>query len=194
MSEVEKSEQADSEEPLASSAKDPAKASPGEGTDEGSAPPKTAADSEGSEGTPDPSEAEAATAPPGGEDAAARADDAAPEAPKKKKKKKKRAVDEPKEPRTELDAEGRERPQFVLDFPSDPALERLVRAFELGNYAYVRAHAPELAESSEDARVRDAAAELARRIQPDPLVKILLAMSVALLLLVTIWTYRTHGP
>src|SRR5204863_7111248 len=42
--------------------------------------------------------------------------------PKKKKKKKKRAADDaPK--RDERDAEGRDRPTFVLTFPSDPALD-----------------------------------------------------------------------
>jgi len=133
-----------------------------------------------------------------GEEASASDVVAPTEAPKtkrkKRKKRKKRDLDEPKEPKNELDADGRERPGFVLDFPSDPALDKLVRAFELGNYAYVRAHAPELAESAADTRVRDAAVELARRIEPDPLVKILLAMSVVLLALVSIWTYRAHGP
>ena len=72
-------------------------------------------------------------------------------------------------------------------------LDRLVLAFELGNYAYVREHAPELAEKSKDLRVRAAASELARRIEPDPLVKTLLAMSIALLVVLALWAYKTHG-
>jgi hypothetical protein len=111
-------------------------------------------------------------------------------APKKKKKKKKRADDAPK--REELDAEGRERPTFVLTFPSDPVLDHAVKAFELGDYQSVRAEASKLAEHPSQ-RVRDAASELLRRIEPDPLVKVLLAMAVLLLLVVTVWAYRTHG-
>jgi hypothetical protein len=111
-------------------------------------------------------------------------------APKKKKKKKKRADDIPK--REELDAEGRERPTFVLTFPSDPALDHAVKAFELGDYATVRVEASKLAEHPNQ-DISAAAGELLRRIEPDPLVKILLAMAVLLLLVVTVWAYRTHG-
>jgi hypothetical protein len=114
---------------------------------------------------------------------------------KKKKKKKKAEADEPSEPRQELDEEGRERPAFVLDFPKHPELDRLVKAFELGNYAYVRERARDLSDDAdEDRAVRLAAAELLRRIEPDPLVKGLLALSVILLLVITFWAYRTHGP
>jgi hypothetical protein len=115
----------------------------------------------------------------------------ADETPKKKKKKKKRAGDDtPK--RDELDAEGRERPTFVLTFPSDPALDHAVKAFELGDYASVRTAATKLTEH-ENPDVRAAAGELLRRIEPDPLVKLLLAMAVLLLVVVTFWAYRTHG-
>jgi hypothetical protein len=111
--------------------------------------------------------------------------------PKKKKKKKKRLADDvPK--REELDAEGRERPTFVLTFPEDPALDHAVKAFELGDYATVRTEAEKLAEHPNEA-VRAAAGELLRRIEPDPLVKILLGMAVLLFLVVTFWAYRTHG-
>jgi hypothetical protein len=115
-------------------------------------------------------------------------------APKPKKKKKRRREKEETAPvRDPLGPDGRERPAFVLDYPSDPALDRLVKAFELGNYAFVREHAPELAEKASDARVRAAASELARRIEPDPLVKVLLAMSIALLVVLALWAYNTHG-
>jgi hypothetical protein len=108
---------------------------------------------------------------------------------KKKKKKKRKAAEAPKE---ELDAEGRERPTFVLSFPSDPALDHAVKAFELGDYAAVRAEATALAEHPSK-EVRAAAGELLRRIAPDPLVKVLLAMAVMLLFVVTFWAYRSHG-
>jgi hypothetical protein len=126
---------------------------------------------------------------------------AGPEAPseasserKKKKKKKKRAVEaEPEKPSGPvLGPEGSERPTFVLDFPKDDELDRVVRAFELGNYAFVREHAAKLAENASDEAVRRAAEELLRRIEPDPLVKILLGMSVALFLFMVFYAY-SHG-
>jgi hypothetical protein len=118
-------------------------------------------------------------------------------APKRKRKRKKRAPDAagaPPEPAPPaLTADGRERPIFVLGFPRDPELDRLVRAFELGNYAHVREHAPQLAERGATDEIRAAARELARRIEPDPLIKILLALSIALLVALAFWAYKTHG-
>jgi hypothetical protein len=124
--------------------------------------------------------------------------DSAPLPKKKKKRKKKRAAETPeatdeKSTGPVLGPEGSERPNFVLDFPKDAELDRLVRAFELGNYAFVREHAPKLAASSSDEAVKRAAAELLHRIEPDPLVKILFAMSVALLAFMVFYAYRSHG-
>jgi hypothetical protein len=118
--------------------------------------------------------------------------------PKKKKKKKKRAPEateatEETSTGPVLGPEGSERPHFVLDFPKDAELDRLGRAFELGNYAFVREHAPKLAASSSDEAVKRATGELLRRIEPDPLVKILFAMSVALLAFMLFYAYRSHG-
>lgn len=112
---------------------------------------------------------------------------------KRKKRKRKRAEAEQVVLRPSLRPDGRERPAFLLGFPSDPELEKLIRAFELGNYALVRKGAPELAERTTDAKVRAAAEELARRIEPDPLVKVLLGLSIALLVVLTLWAYKTHG-
>ena len=123
----------------------------------------------------------------------------ASEAPKKKKKKKKKKRAPEEEPKDEgpagpvLGPEGWERPQFVLDFPRDAELDRLVRAFELGNYAFVRDNGKKLAESASDESVRRAAAELLRRVDPDPLVKILFAMSIGLFLFIVFYAYRSHG-
>jgi hypothetical protein len=91
-----------------------------------------------------------------------------------------------------LDADGRERPLFVTGFPSDPELDALVAAFEVGDYATVRARAPELAARHEDPGVRAAAAELRRRIDPDPLMKYLLGAAVVLLVALTLWA-SSHG-
>jgi hypothetical protein len=91
---------------------------------------------------------------------------------------------------TPLDAAGRERPRFLLGFPPDPELMRLAAAFEAGNYALVRAEAEALAERTESRAVRDAALELRRRIEPDPLAKYLLALTAALLLSLAYWAYH----
>jgi hypothetical protein len=93
--------------------------------------------------------------------------------------------------RSRLDAAGRERPVFLLDYPEDPELERLVAAFEAGNYALVRRDAPALAEKTTDPAIKAAALELRERIEPDPLAKYLLFVSALLLVLLTIWAYRT---
>jgi hypothetical protein len=89
-----------------------------------------------------------------------------------------------------LDATGRERPRFLLAFPDDPDLSRLAAAFEAGNYALVRTEAEALAERTESPAVRDAALELRRRIDPDPLAKYLLALTGALLLFLAYFAYH----
>lgn len=125
------------------------------------------------------------------------ADEVRPELPAKKSKKgrrKKRAAAESElsGPRSELDGEGRDRPAFLLNFPRDPELEPLIAAFEAGNYASVREFAPKLAERSDRADVKAAAAELRKRIDPDPLVKFLVAVAVLLFVAVLALVYRSH--
>jgi hypothetical protein len=90
-------------------------------------------------------------------------------------------------------ARGEERPRFLLEFPHDPELEALIEAFELGNYARVRERAPALVKDAADPAVQRAAAELLRRIEPDPAVKALLAVACALFLFVVVWVYLTQG-
>jgi hypothetical protein len=93
-----------------------------------------------------------------------------------------------------LRADGMERPTFLLDFPQDDALEPLIRAFEAGNYAFVRERAQTVADQAADPAVRDAALELRRRIEPDPLAKYLLWIAIGLLCFLVVWTYfvREH--
>lgn len=91
-----------------------------------------------------------------------------------------------------LDADGRDRPRFILSFPNDPQLDALVHAFESGNFALVRSEAPKLAASATDPAVRDAALELRRRIDPDPTVVRLLLLAFALLVFVAVWAYTAH--
>ncbi len=92
-----------------------------------------------------------------------------------------------------LDAHGRERPAFLLGFPEDPGLQALTRAFEAGNYAYVRREAPALAEHARDPDVQAAARELLRRLEPEPAAKYLLAASGVLLVVLTLWAYLHHA-
>jgi len=89
-----------------------------------------------------------------------------------------------------LNAEGRERPRFLLEFPNDPALQQLVSAFEAGNYRAVREGSAKLVASSEDPIVRAAARELGRRIEPDPLMKYLLFVALGLFVFVVWYTYQ----
>ena len=93
----------------------------------------------------------------------------------------------------EYDVSGAERAAFLSWFPEDPELDQLTRAFEVGNYAYVREHAGRLAEKADDEKVRAAARELLARIEPDPLMKYLLLGAVALLVFLTLYAYQSHA-
>ncbi|HHH10509.1 MAG TPA: hypothetical protein ENK23_00320 [Sorangium sp.] len=66
---------------------------------------------------------------------------------------------------------------------ADAALDRLVEAYRKGDYAYVREHAPALAAASQNERVRAAATDLRRRIEPAPVAALLWALGTALLLI-----------
>jgi len=92
-----------------------------------------------------------------------------------------------------LDEQGRERPWFLNSFPDDPELLELSRAFESGNYAFVKEHAPKVAERAQSDAVKKAALELAERIKPDPLMKYILLGSALLLLYLVAHAYMSHG-
>ena len=121
--------------------------------------------------------------------AVAKADDAKPE-PKAEEPKTSVQQSADDDDGAVLDAKGRERPRFLLQFPEHPDLARLAAAFEAGNYALVREEAEALAERAESPAVRDAALELRRRIDPDPLVKYMLALTAALLLFLAYFAYN----
>jgi hypothetical protein len=88
-----------------------------------------------------------------------------------------------------LDADGRERPHFVTQLPKHPALDALVDAFERGDFGYVRAQAPALLSSATEPDVKQAITELRRRIDPDPTVKLLLALAVLTFGFLAAWAY-----
>jgi hypothetical protein len=87
------------------------------------------------------------------------------------------------------------RPAFARDFPPHAALDSLVAAFARGDYARVRAEAPQLVSSSEPTEVRDAARTLLDRTRPDPLAVWLLALTGALLVILTAyWATNAKPP
>ena len=79
------------------------------------------------------------------------------------------------------------RPAFAARFPADPALDALVDAFTQGDYARVRREAPALAKSSEDPKVRAAAAALRGRIDADPMIVALVVLTGLLLAALSGW-------
>lgn len=84
-------------------------------------------------------------------------------------------------------------PRFAGAFPRHPELDALVVAFARGDYATVRARAPELAKN-EDAEVAKAAKLLRERVEADPTAKLLFVFTAALLAFLTIWWIGHDGP
>ncbi|HKQ70338.1 MAG TPA: hypothetical protein VJT73_13405 [Polyangiaceae bacterium] len=78
---------------------------------------------------------------------------------------------------------------FTRSFPPDADLERLVAAFEAGDYLTVRNEAPKLAGRTENPDVKKAALDLRRRLEPDPVQLYLLGLTFALLAFLTAWFY-----
>ena len=85
-------------------------------------------------------------------------------------------------------------PSFAKEFPKHDELERLVRAFSRGNYAEVREGAPQLAASTDDPEVKNAAELLRARIEPEPTLRLLFVFAAALLAFLTFWWVTHDGP
>ena len=107
----------------------------------------------------------------------------------KRPRRKRRDRPAPSSSSVTLDADGRERPGFLLSFPDDPDLNELVAAFERGDYRRVRERAPQVAESSRSRAVRRAAEELRSRLDPDPAARVLLWIAVGLFAFLVIWSF-----
>ncbi len=118
-------------------------------------------------------------------------DKPATEEPAQRKRRRKRSSKKRKG--STLDAQGRERPPFVLEFPENPELNRIVQAYERGDYRLVRHEAERLAKETSRPDVRRAAREIRRRIDPDPLAKYLLLVACGLFTFLAYWTYFVHG-
>jgi hypothetical protein len=125
------------------------------------------------------------------DEAADREPPAPPPAKKKTKKRKKRAEGQLAPAAAPGAGVPAHWPEFARSFPRDPALDELVEAFEAGNYAAVRARAPELIHRTESDEVRAAARNLLQRLEPDPLAKLLLGVAALLLIALSFW-YWTH--
>lgn len=137
---------------------------------------------EPTEADPEPaSERPARAAPHAGSDPP----DPAASRPLRKKRKKRKGSDEPSRARKNV-------PGFAAKFPREPELDRLVDAFDRGDYRLVRAEATRLAKDDPREEVRGAARELLRRIDPDPLAVILLVAAVVLLVFLAAW-YWAQG-
>jgi len=148
---------------------------------------RPAADSEPASDDTDSIDARQTGAGPGDPDASGRA-----RRSRKRSAKERRRRGRKRGRRIQLDADGNERPPFLAEFPDDDQLAAVVRAFERGDYARVRADAERLAREGTTEKVRAAARELRRRIDPDPLVRVLLLGAFALLAFLVAWTYWSH--
>ncbi|MBI2389361.1 MAG: hypothetical protein HYV09_07170 [Deltaproteobacteria bacterium] len=80
-----------------------------------------------------------------------------------------------------------DRPPFARSYPRDAELDRLVAYFQRGNHRAVRDRAEALAQKTSDPKVAAAARDLRARIEPDPLARVLLGATLALLLVLTAW-------
>jgi hypothetical protein len=83
-------------------------------------------------------------------------------------------------------------PAFSRDFPRSPALDALVEAFARGDYARVRAEAPEVERATDDEAIKRAARTLVERTRPDPLAVALLALAAVLFAVLAAWAIA-HG-
>ena len=84
-------------------------------------------------------------------------------------------------------------PTFAVSFPRDPDLDRVVRAFTLGNFAQVRAEVPSIVSGTASDEVKAAARQLLARTSPDSLAVLLVGMGTALLVGLAGWYFAHAG-
>lgn len=75
-------------------------------------------------------------------------------------------------------------PPFARSYPEDPQLVTLLAAFDRGDYAVVREGSTTLAATTADPRIKAAALDLRRRVDPDLVSAALLLAGLALALFV----------
>jgi len=87
-----------------------------------------------------------------------------------------------------------DRPAFTEGWPASADLERLLSAFERGNYAFVREEAPKVAAQTKNKQVKAAALDLRRRIDPAPLSGILILVGIGILVVLSGHYLGKHNP
>ncbi len=137
-------------------------------------------------------------AEPGSDDDAkplsATSDEPAPERPRQskarsKKRRRKRGADADVPVARDAKKGAASAPLPGAGTPDGNLLRRAFRAFDVGDYALVRAELPAL-EKAEDAAIRDAAADLKQRISIDPVqVVVILACALVLATIVYVWVF-----
>jgi hypothetical protein len=88
--------------------------------------------------------------------------------------------------------DGDAHPPFARQYPRTPEIDRLLEAFERGDYATVRVDAPKVAAGATDPQVAAAARDLAKRTLPDPMALYLMGLTLALLVFLSAW-FLLHG-
>lgn len=98
-------------------------------------------------------------------------------------------MSEPAEPAAEASesSAASPRPPFAARYPRDPELDRLLAYFMRGNHRVIRDEAEKLAARTGDPEVAAAARDLRARIEPDPIARVLLGATLALLVVLTLW-------
>jgi hypothetical protein len=85
-------------------------------------------------------------------------------------------------------------PAFAKDFPSDPALDALVAAFDRGDFGRVRRDGAKLVSGAAPSEVKAAARVLVARTGADPLSIVLFALTAGLLVfLAGYWWWKAGG-
>ncbi len=86
------------------------------------------------------------------------------------------------------------RPAFAKEYPEDPVLERLLEAFDRGDFGRVRRDAPKLVAGAASQEVRAAASDLLARTNPDPLSVVFFGLAALLLVFLSGFWWWRGGP
>lgn len=85
-------------------------------------------------------------------------------------------------------------PAFAEGFPADPDLDRLVSLFTAGDYRGVNEGADRLLAGDAEEPIKASARLLKERTRPDPAARVLLGLTLALLVLLTVYWVLHDGP
>lgn len=85
-------------------------------------------------------------------------------------------------------------PSFAGDYPDDPELRDIARAYERGDFRGVRAEGAKLLSKNPSPEVAAAARDLVSRTKPDTLSVAIVAMTALLLLALSSYWMLHDGP